>query len=148
MSTNKIYRVNLHESGTFREQLHDFPMILLDISDVLFVFFSYLFWIFKQEVAAAFVFFKTRYAADVAAEVLLSNNPMSWVTNYAPEPHDVYWSNLCIPCGQIWLRRIATLLAAVVFMFLFLIPVTFVQGLTQLDQLQYLFPFLRGLLKK
>lgn len=73
---------------------------------------------------------------------------MSWVTDLAPEPHDVYWSNLCIPYKQLWIRRIATLLAAIVFMFLFLIPVTLVQGLTQLDQLQEAFPFLRGVLQK
>ncbi|KAK4796389.1 hypothetical protein SAY86_028715 [Trapa natans] len=100
------------------------------------------------EIPAAFVFFKTRYAADIAAKVLLSANPMLWVTNYAPEPHDVYWSNLSIPFGQLWLRKITSLLAAVVFMFLFLIPVTFVQGLTQLDQLQYSLPFLKGILKQ
>ncbi|KAK9270817.1 hypothetical protein L1049_026403 [Liquidambar formosana] len=102
----------------------------------------------EKECAAAFVFFKTRYAAVVTAQVLQSSNPMLWVTDLAPEPHDVYWSNLCIPYRQLWIRRIATLLAAIVFMFLFLIPVTFVQGLTQLDQLQQTFPFLKGLLKK
>ncbi|KAK4801964.1 hypothetical protein SAY86_000167 [Trapa natans] len=101
-----------------------------------------------KEVAAAFVFFKTRYAADVAAKVLLSTNPMSWVTNNAPEPHDVYWRNLSIPYRLLWLRKIASLVAAIFFVFLFLIPVTFVQGLTQLDHLHHTFPFLRGLFKK
>ncbi|XP_034674152.1 CSC1-like protein RXW8 isoform X4 [Vitis riparia] len=100
------------------------------------------------EGASAFVFFKTRYAAVVASQVLQSSNPMLWVTDLAPEPHDVYWSNLCIPYKQLWIRRITTLLAAIVFMFLFLLPVTFVQGLTQLEQLQQTFPFLRGILKK
>lgn len=102
----------------------------------------------REEVAAAFVFFKTRYAAVVVSQILQSSNPMLWVTDLAPEPHDVYWSNLCIPFKQLWIRKIATLIAAIVFMFLFLIPVTFVQGLTQLDQLHHSFPFLRGLLKK
>ncbi|GMY07023.1 CSC1-like protein RXW8 isoform X2 [Fagus crenata] len=101
-----------------------------------------------KECAAAFVFFKTRHAAIVAAQVLQSSNPMLWVTDLAPEPHDVYWSNLCIPYRQLWIRKIGTLVAAVAFMLVFLIPVTFVQGLTQLDQLQQTFPFLRGLLKK
>lgn len=73
---------------------------------------------------------------------------MLWVTNLAPEPHDVYWSNLCIPYKQLWIRKIGTLVATIAFMFVFLIPVTLVQGLTQLDQLQQTFPFLRGLLKK
>lgn len=107
-----------------------------------------LFWSSVQESAAAFVFFKTRYAAAVAAQVLQFSNPMLWVTNLAPEPHDVYWSNLCIPYKQLWIRKIGTLVATIAFMFVFLIPVTFVQGLTQLDQLQQTFPFLRGLLKK
>ncbi|TYJ49369.1 hypothetical protein E1A91_A01G129900v1 [Gossypium mustelinum] len=87
-----------------------------------------------KERPAAFVFFRTRYAAIVAAQVLQSSNPMLWVTQLAPEPNDVYWSNLSIPYKQIWLRKIATLLGAIVFMFVFLAPVTFVQGLTQLDQ--------------
>ncbi|EXC22422.1 putative membrane protein [Morus notabilis] len=102
----------------------------------------------KKECAAAFVFFKTRYAAVVAAQVLQSANPMLWVTDSAPEPHDVYWSNLWIPYGQLWIRKIATLMAAIAFMLVFLIPVTFVQGLTQLEQLQQTFPFLKGILKK
>ncbi|XP_015575719.2 CSC1-like protein RXW8 isoform X2 [Ricinus communis] len=102
----------------------------------------------ENECAAAFVFFKTRYSAVVATQMLQSPNPMLWVTELAPEPHDVLWSNLSIPYKQLWLRKIATLLAAIVFMFLFLIPVTFVQGLTQLDKLSRTFPFLRGLLKK
>ncbi|KAK1269981.1 hypothetical protein QJS04_geneDACA022098 [Acorus gramineus] len=99
-----------------------------------------------KECGAAFVFFKTRYAAVVASHVLQSSNPMAWVTDLAPEPHDVYWSNLWIPYRQLWLRRIATLLAAIFFMLLFIIPVTFVQGLSQLEQLQQMFPFLKSIL--
>ncbi|CAN1341249.1 CSC1-like protein At1g10090 [Linum perenne] len=100
-----------------------------------------------QECPVAFVFFKTRYAAVVATQMLQSTNPMLWVTQEAPEPHDVLWSSLSIPYKQLWLRKIATLLAAIVFMFLFLVPVTFVQGLTQLEKLSTTFPFLTGLLK-
>lgn len=102
----------------------------------------------EKECGAAFVFFKTRYAAVVTSEVLQSSNPMYWVTDLAPEPHDVYWSNLWIPYRQLWFRKIAILVASIVFMLLFLIPVTFVQGLTHLDQLRQIFPFLDGLLKK
>ena len=101
-----------------------------------------------QERSAAFVIFKTRYAAVIATQMLQSPNPMSWVTELAPEPHDVLWSNLCIPFRQLWLRKIVTLLASVVFMVLFLAPVTFVQGLTQLQKLSQTFPFLRGFLKQ
>ncbi|KAJ7958306.1 CSC1-like protein RXW8 [Quillaja saponaria] len=101
----------------------------------------------KKECAAAFVFFKTRYAAIVASQVLQSSNPMLWVTDLAPEPHDVYWPNLCIPYRQLWIRKIGTLMASIAFMLVFLVPVTFVQGLTELDKLQLRLPFLRGILK-
>ncbi|OMO70955.1 hypothetical protein COLO4_28430 [Corchorus olitorius] len=102
----------------------------------------------EKERPAAFVFFRTRYAAVVAAQVLQSPNPMLWVTELAPEPRDVYWSNLSIPYKQVWLRKITILLGAIVVMFLFIVPVAFVQGLTQLDQLSHAFPFLKGILKK
>ena len=72
---------------------------------------------------------------------------MKWVTSLAPEPKDMYWSNLWLPYKQLWIRRIATLLGSIVFMFIFLVPVTFIQGLTQLEQLQQMLPFLKGLLK-
>jgi hypothetical protein len=101
-----------------------------------------------QECTTAFVFFKTRYAALIASEILQTSNPMKWVANLAPEPEDVYWSNLWLPYKQLWARRIATLLGSIFFMFIFLIPVTFIQGLSQLEQLQQRLPFLRGILKK
>ncbi|XP_023002591.1 CSC1-like protein RXW8 isoform X1 [Cucurbita maxima] len=102
----------------------------------------------EKECSAAFVFFKTRYAALMAATALQSANPMSWATDLAPAPHDVYWSNLSIPYRQLWIRKIGTLVAATAFMLVFLLPVTLVQSMTQLEQLQQAFPFLKGLLKK
>jgi calcium permeable stress-gated cation channel len=104
-------------------------------------------YILEQECPGAIVFFKTRYAAIVASEILQSSNPMLWVTNLAPEPRDLYWSNLWIPYRQIWLRKIATLAASVVFMFVFLVPVAFVQSMMQLEQLQKIFPTLNGVVK-
>ncbi|KAJ8771370.1 hypothetical protein K2173_026547 [Erythroxylum novogranatense] len=102
----------------------------------------------ENECPSAFVFFKTRYAAVVATRMLQTANPMLWVTQMAPEAQDILWSNLSIPYRQMWLRKIATILASAVFMFIFLVPVTFVQGLTQLDKLSRTFPFLKGILKK
>ncbi|KAL9244116.1 hypothetical protein vseg_017924 [Gypsophila vaccaria] len=101
-----------------------------------------------KECPAAFVIFKTRYAASCAAKALQSSNPMLWVTHVAPEPRDVYWQNLAIPYKQFWLRRTATLLATAAFLVFFIAPVTLVQSLANLTQLQQMFPFLRGLLKK
>ncbi|QCE16430.1 glycogen debranching enzyme [Vigna unguiculata] len=100
------------------------------------------------ECAAAFVFFKSRYAALTVAQSLQTSNPMQWVTDLAPEPEDVYWSNLCIPYKQLWIRKITTFAASVTFVLVFLIPVTFAQGLTQLEKLEKMLPFLSGMLQK
>ncbi|KAF7069977.1 hypothetical protein CFC21_075541 [Triticum aestivum] len=102
----------------------------------------------NEECAAAFVFFKTRYGALVASEALQTSNPTNWVTDLAPEPDDVYWSNIWLPYKQLWIRRIATVLGSLVFLVSFLLPVAFIQGLSRLDQLQKKLPFLDGLLKK
>ncbi|KAL2898493.1 CSC1-like protein RXW8 [Bienertia sinuspersici] len=102
----------------------------------------------EKECPAAFVFFKTRFAAACAAKALQSSNPMLWVTHQAPEPRDVYWRNLAIPYTQFWLRRTGTFLATAAFLVFFIAPVTLVQSLANLTQLQQTFPFLNGLLKK
>ncbi|KAL4332852.1 hypothetical protein GQ457_07G024680 [Hibiscus cannabinus] len=101
----------------------------------------------EKECPAAFVFFKNRYAAVVAAQVLQSSNPMLWVTQLAPEPHDVYWSNLGIPYKQVWVYKISSLLCALALVFVFCFPVAFVQGLTQPDVLTTWFPQIKGLLE-
>ncbi|GAB4852420.1 hypothetical protein Ancab_016615 [Ancistrocladus abbreviatus] len=101
-----------------------------------------------EESAAAFVFFKTRYAAASIAQAHLSDNPMLWVTDLAPEPRDVYWPNLCIPYRLFWMRRIATGAATIAFLVFFLLPVAIVQGLANLEKLRQTFPFLKGILEK
>ncbi|XP_057469231.1 CSC1-like protein RXW8 isoform X2 [Actinidia eriantha] len=101
----------------------------------------------EKECGAALVFFRTRYAAFIASQGLQSSNPMLWVTDLAPEPHDVYWKNLSIPYRQLWIRRITTLLASIGLMILFVIPVGFVQSLLHLEEIQKKFPFLRDVLK-
>ncbi|KAJ8539543.1 hypothetical protein K7X08_013795 [Anisodus acutangulus] len=102
----------------------------------------------KKESAAALVFFRNRYAALVASQGLQSSNPMSWVTDLAPEPDDMYWSNICVPYRLLWIRKIALLVASIVFVAFFLVPVSLTQSLVHLDKLQKTFPFLRGILKR
>ncbi|KAK4374363.1 hypothetical protein RND71_005040 [Anisodus tanguticus] len=102
----------------------------------------------KKESAAALVFFRNRYAALVASQSLQSPNPMTWVTDLAPEPDDVYWSNICVPYRLLWIRRIALLVASVLFVAFFLVPVSITQSLVHLDKLKKTFPFLSGVLKR
>ncbi|XP_070048347.1 CSC1-like protein RXW8 isoform X2 [Nicotiana tomentosiformis] len=102
----------------------------------------------KKESAAALVFFRNRYAALVASQGLQSKNPMSWVTDLAPEPDDMYWSNICVPYRLLWIRRVALLVASILFVAFFLVPVSLTQSLVHLDKLQKTFPFLKGILKR
>uniref|UniRef100_A0A1J3K118 CSC1-like protein n=1 Tax=Noccaea caerulescens TaxID=107243 RepID=A0A1J3K118_NOCCA len=101
----------------------------------------------EEERPVAFVFFKTRYDALVVSEILQTPNPMLWVADLAPEPHDVYWKNLRVPYRQLWMRKIATLVGTIAFMFVFILPVAAIQGLTQLPKLSKNLPFLSDLLK-
>ncbi|CAI9116023.1 OLC1v1017067C1 [Oldenlandia corymbosa var. corymbosa] len=102
----------------------------------------------NTECAAALVFFRTRYAALVASQSLQSPNPMKWVTDRAPDPKDVYWTNLGLPYRLLWIRKIAILVVSMLFVAFFLVPVTLTQSLVNLDKLQNTFPFLRGVLKR
>nr|XP_027093184.1 CSC1-like protein RXW8 [Coffea arabica] len=102
----------------------------------------------RKECGAAFVFFRTRYAALVAAQSLQSQNPMKWVTERAPDPKDVYWTNLGLPYRILWIRRIAIFVVSILFVAFFLVPVTLTQSLVNLDKLQNTFPFLKGILKR
>eukprot|EP01018_Ginkgo_biloba_P037296 Gb_09904 [translate_table: standard] len=100
----------------------------------------------RKELPAAFVSFKSRYGAAVASQVQQSSNPLLWTTEPAPEPRDVYWPFLSIPFLQRWISKLVVVVAAFFLTILFLIPVTFVQGLTQLEQLEKLLPFLKQVL--
>ncbi|ONK75863.1 uncharacterized protein A4U43_C03F21340 [Asparagus officinalis] len=100
-----------------------------------------------QEVPAAFVCFKSRYGAAAAFHIQQSINPTQWVTEQAPEPHDVYWPFFSTSFMRRWLSKLVVFVASVILIVIFLIPVTFVQGLTYLDQLETTFPFLKGILE-
>ncbi|XP_017254026.1 CSC1-like protein RXW8 isoform X1 [Daucus carota subsp. sativus] len=102
----------------------------------------------EKECAAALVFFRTRYAALVAAATQQSPNPMLWVTDMAPEPPDVFWANLCVPYKLLWVRKLGVYLAASVLMVFFFVPVSFVQSLVYLDKLKENFLFVRKLSEK
>lgn len=99
-----------------------------------------------EEVRAAFVSFKTRYAAAVACHMQQSTNPTQWVTEQAPEPHDVYWPFFSSSFIRKWISKLVVLIAFIILTILFLIPVLVVQGLTNLTQLEVLFPFLTSFL--
>ncbi|BFG16736.1 hypothetical protein CerSpe_030100 [Prunus speciosa] len=99
-----------------------------------------------EEVRSAFVSFKSRYGAAVALHLQQSTNPTHWVTEQAPEPHDVYWPFFSSSFLRRWISKLVVILACILLTVLFLIPVVVVQGLTNLSQLEVLFPFLTSVL--
>ncbi|KAK2988602.1 hypothetical protein RJ640_026099 [Escallonia rubra] len=101
----------------------------------------------KSIMPAAFVSFKTRWGAAVCAQTQQSRNPTIWLTEWAPEPCDVYWDNLAIPYVSLTIRR---LIAAVAFFFLtffFMIPIAFVQSLANLEGIEKAAPFLKSIIE-
>ncbi|CAL9084911.1 unnamed protein product [Musa textilis] len=48
----------------------------------------------KYIMPAAFVSFGTRWGAAVCAQTQQTRNPTLWLTEWAPEPRDIYWQNL------------------------------------------------------
>ncbi|KAG2598199.1 hypothetical protein PVAP13_5KG067200 [Panicum virgatum] len=59
----------------------------------------------KSVVPAAFVSFRSRWGAAVCAQTQQTSNPTVWLTEWAPEPRDVYWDNLSIPFVSLTVRR-------------------------------------------
>ncbi|RDY11770.1 CSC1-like protein, partial [Mucuna pruriens] len=95
-----------------------------------------------EEARAAFVFFKSRFGAATALNLQQSANPTQWITELAPEPRDVYWPFFSESFMRRWISKLVVVLVFTLFTILFLIPVVIVQGLTNLSQLEILFPFL------
>ncbi|KAL2327122.1 hypothetical protein Fmac_020549 [Flemingia macrophylla] len=101
----------------------------------------------KSIMPAAFVSFKTRWAAAVCAQTQQTRNPTLWLTEWAPEPRDVYWRNLPIPYVSLTVRRLIVAVAFFFLTFFFMIPIAFVQTLASLDGIQKAAPWLKPLVK-
>ncbi|CAN6477406.1 unnamed protein product [Victoria cruziana] len=99
-----------------------------------------------KEIPAAFVYFRSLYGAAIANRIQQSTNPTEWIAEQAPEPRDVFWPFLSTTFLQKWLSKLVVIVASIALTIIFLVPVVFVQGLANLDQLEQLLPFLKGLL--
>ncbi|KAI3979872.1 hypothetical protein MKX01_042526 [Papaver californicum] len=102
----------------------------------------------KAIMPAAFVSFKSRWAAAVCAQTQQSSNPTLWLTEWAPEPRDVFWSNLAIPFVELSVRRLIMAVATFFLTFFFMIPIAFVQSLANIEGIEKVFPFLKPLIEK
>ncbi|CAN1794226.1 CSC1-like protein At1g69450 [Linum perenne] len=99
-----------------------------------------------KDTRAAFVSFRTRYAAATALHLQQSINPIHWITEEAPETDDVYWPFFSSTFMQRWTSKLLIVAVCILLTVLFLIPVVVVQGLTNLNQLEAWFPALKGII--
>ncbi|KAI4365662.1 hypothetical protein MLD38_021627 [Melastoma candidum] len=102
----------------------------------------------KAIIPAAFVSFKSRWGAAVCAQTQQTSNPTVWLTEWAPEPRDVYWSNLAIPYVELTVRRLLMSVALFFLTFCFMIPIAFVQSLANIEGIEKVLPFLKPLIER
>ncbi|KAI3994886.1 hypothetical protein MKX01_037437 [Papaver californicum] len=100
----------------------------------------------KSIMPAAFVSFKTRWAAAVCAQTQQTRDPTMWLTEWAPEPRDVYWHNLAMPFVQLTVRRLIIGVAFFFLTFFFMISIAFVQTLANIKGIRKTAPFLKPLI--
>lgn len=101
----------------------------------------------KAIVPAAFVSFKSRWGAAVCAQTQQASNPTIWLTEWAPEPRDVYWDNLAIPYVELSIRQLLMAVSIFFLTFFFMIPIALVQSLASIDGIVKVLPFLKPLLE-
>ncbi|KAF5206648.1 Csc1-like protein [Thalictrum thalictroides] len=101
----------------------------------------------KAIMPAAFVSFNSRWGAAVCAQTQQSKNPTLWLTDWAPEPRDLYWRNLAIPFVSISVRKLIISIAVFALVFFYMIPIAFVQSLANLDGLEKVAPYLRPVIE-
>ncbi|KAK7306855.1 hypothetical protein VNO77_44815 [Canavalia gladiata] len=100
----------------------------------------------KSIMPVAFVSFKTRWAAAVCAQTQQTRNPTLWLTQWAPQPQDIFWNNLPIPYFSFTVRRLIISVAFFFLTFFFMIPIAFVQTLASLDGIEKEAPWLKPLI--
>ncbi|KAL0310741.1 UNVERIFIED_CONTAM: Calcium permeable stress-gated cation channel 1 [Sesamum angustifolium] len=101
----------------------------------------------KYIMPAAFVSFRSRWGAAVCAQTQQTRNPTLWLTEWAPEPRDVYWDNLAIPYVSLTIRRLVAAVAFFFLAFFFMIPVTIVQSLANIEGIERRAPFLKPIIE-
>lgn len=97
----------------------------------------------KSVMPAAFVSFRTRWGAAVCAQTHQTRNPTIWLTEWAPEPRDVFWPNLAIPYVHLSIRRLLMSVSFFFLTFFFIIPIGFVQSLASIEGIEKSVPFLK-----
>ncbi|XP_051118471.1 CSC1-like protein At4g02900 [Andrographis paniculata] len=101
----------------------------------------------KNIVPAAFVSFKSRWGAAVCAQTQQTRNPTIWLTEWAPEPRDIYWNNLAVPYFELAVKKLLVAVSLFFLTFFFMIPIAIVQSVASIDGIEKVLPFLKPLIE-
>ena len=101
----------------------------------------------KAIMPVSFVTFDSRWGAAVCAQTQQSMKPTQWLTDWAPEPRDVYWENLAIPFFSLSIRKFFISIAVFALVFFYMIPIAFVQSLANLEGIEKVAPFVRPIIE-
>lgn len=84
---------------------------------------------------AAIVVFRSRKTAAIAAQTNFASTENEWRVSLAPEPNAVNWNALPIPGKQAPVRNALNIILGVLLTLFWIIPVTLIISLTQLENL-------------
>ncbi|KAF0519158.1 DUF221-domain-containing protein [Gigaspora margarita] len=98
--------------------------------------------------SVGFVTFKNIISAQLAAQVLIYNEPFQCHTTMAPEPWDVYWRNLIIRQREMLVRTIIVNLLITLMVSSWGMATFRIASLLELSTLEKVFPWLANLAKK
>lgn len=90
---------------------------------------------------SAIVVFATRRAAADAAQTNYARFQTSWKTSRAAEPKAVNWPSLAIKGATVDLRKLVSFILLMLLTFFWIVPVTFLQGIANLESLVQLDAF-------
>eukprot|EP00170_Pyropia_yezoensis_P002575 contig_10826_g2579 len=84
---------------------------------------------------SAIVVFATRRAAADAAQTNYARFQTSWKTSRAAEPNAVNWPSLAIKAATVDVRKLVSFILLMLLTFFWIVPVTFLQGIANLEAL-------------
>lgn len=84
---------------------------------------------------SAIVVFATRRAAADAAQTNYARFQTSWKTSRAAEPNAINWPSLAIKGPTVDMRKLVSFILLMLLTFFWIVPVTFLQGIANLEAL-------------
>eukprot|EP01134_Creolimax_fragrantissima_P006650 CFRG6650T1 len=95
---------------------------------------------FRYPYGTGFVTFKNLVTASLAASSRMSDDSTAYQTETAPEPTDIYWSNLRISSVEKLVRNISVKILTIAMVIFFVIPVAFLQSFVTIENFQIWIP--------